>query len=98
MMEESHAGEGHDHAVLVALVDDQVVADGTAGLGNVLDAGSGTALDRVSEGEECVGAQSNSVTGIQPCTLLIKSQRLGTGGEIILPDTSAQTSSSLPLM
>ena len=86
MVEQSHAGEGHDDAVLVALFDDQIVTDGAAGFSNVLNAGSNTALDGVGEGEECVGAQSNSVTGIQPCTLLFRSQRLGTEGEVVLPD------------
>ena len=87
MVEQTHAGEGHDDAVLVALLDDQIVTDGAAGLGDVLDTGSHTALDGVGEGEECVGTQSNSVTGIQPCTLLFGSQRLGTDGEVVLPDT-----------
>ena len=58
MMEQTHAGEGHDDAVLVALLDDQIIADGAAGLGDVLDTGSHTALNGVGEGEECVGAQS----------------------------------------
>ena len=86
MVEQAHAGEGHDDAVLVALFDDQVITDGTAGLSNVLNAGSNAALDGVGEGEESVGAQSNCIAGIQPCTLLFRSQRLGTDGEVVLPD------------
>ena len=86
MVEQTHAGEGHDDAVLVAFFDDQVIADGAAGLGDVLDAGSNTALDGVGEGEESVGTQGDSVTGIQPGTLLFSGQRLGTDGEIVLPD------------
>ena len=46
-MEQAHAGEGHDDIVLVALGDDQVIADGAAGLGDVLDAGGDAALDGV---------------------------------------------------
>ena len=57
MVEQAHAGEGHDDAVLIALFDDQIVTDGAAGLSDVLDTGSDTALDRVSEGEESVTAQ-----------------------------------------
>ena len=86
VMEESHAGEGHGDTVLVALGDDQVVTDGAAGLSNILDTGSNTALDGVGEGEEGVGTQSNSITGIQPCPLLLAGQRLGTDGEVVLPD------------
>ena len=85
-MEQAHAGEGHDDAVLVALFDDQIVTDGAAGLGDVLDAGSNAALDGVGEGEESIGAQGNSITGIQPCPLFFSSQRLGTDGEVVLPD------------
>ena len=87
MVEQTHAGEGHDDTVLVALFDDQVITDGAARLCDVLDTGSNTALDGVSEGEECVGTQSHSITGIQPSTLLLSSQRLGTDGEVVLPDT-----------
>ena len=86
MVEQSHAGEGHDDTVLVALFDDQVITDGAAGLGNVLDAGSHATLDGVGKGEECVGAQGYGITGIQPCTLFFGSQRLGTDGEVVLPD------------
>ena len=87
MVEQTHAGEGHDDTVLVALFDDQVIADGAAGLSNVLDTGGNAALDGVSEGEESVAAQSNSITGIQPCTLFFGSQRLGAFGKVVLPDT-----------
>ena len=86
MMEQTHAGEGHNDTVLVALLNDQVITDGAAGLGDVLNTGSNTALDGVGEGEESVGAQCHSVTGIQPCTLFFRSQRLGTLGEVVLPD------------
>ena len=86
-MEQSHAGEGHDDAVLVAFCDDQIIADGAAGFGDVLDAGSNATFDGVGEGEEGIGAQSHSITGIQPCALLFSGQRLGTDGEVVLPDT-----------
>ena len=85
-MEQAHAGEGHDNAVLVTLFDDQIIADGAAGLSDVLDTGSNTALDGVGEGEESIGAQSNCVTGIQPCPLFFRGQWLGTDGEVVLPD------------
>ena len=87
MVEQTHAGEGHDDAVLVALLDDQIVTDGAAGLSDVLDTGSNTALNGVSEGEESVAAQCHSIPGIQPCPLFFCGQRLGTDGEVVLPDT-----------
>ena len=87
VVEEAHAGEGHGDAVLVALGDDQVVTDGAAGLGDVLDTGGHAALDGVGEGEESVGAQSDSIAGIQPGALLLGGQGLGTDGEVVLPDT-----------
>ena len=52
MMEESDSGEGHNHAVLVGGGDDLIVADGAAGLGNVLHAGLAGTLHVVAEGEE----------------------------------------------
>ena len=54
MVEQAHAGECHDHAVFVAALYHKVVADGAAGLGDVLDAGGFGALDVVGEGEESI--------------------------------------------
>ena len=87
-MEQAHAGEGHDDAVLVALGDDQVITDGAARLCDVLDAGSNAALDGVWKEEESVGAQSHSVTGIQPCPLLFSSQGFGMDGKVVLPKSA----------
>ena len=50
-------GEGHGDAVAIAGLDDVVVADGAAGLGDVGDAALLGALDVVAEGEEGVGAE-----------------------------------------
>ena len=86
-MEQTHTGEGHNDAVLVTLFDDQIVTDRAAGLCNILNTRSGTALDRVREREECIGAQCYSITGIQPCTLLLCSQGFRLNGEVILPNT-----------
>ena len=54
-MEQSYAGERHSHAVLVAGLDNVVVADRAARLCDVLNARLVSALDIVSEGEERVG-------------------------------------------
>ena len=85
-MEKTHTGKGHDDAILIALFDDQIVTDGAAGFGDILDTGSGGALDVVGEGEEGIGTQGNSVPGIQPSTLFLRGQRLRTSGEVVLPD------------
>ncbi len=55
-MEQSHAGERHGDAVLVAGHDDVVVAHRAAGLGYVLHAALVGTLDVVAEGEEGVRA------------------------------------------
>ena len=86
VMEQTHTGEGHDDAVLVALLDDQIVPDGAAGLGNVLHTGGIGPLDVVREGEEGIGAQSHILTGGQPLTLVLLGQRFGLTGEVVLPD------------
>lgn len=57
MMEQAHASESHDHALLVALFDDQIIADRATGLCDVLNTGGESTLDIVTEGEECVTTQ-----------------------------------------
>ena len=71
MVEQSHAGEGHSDAVLVAALDDQVVTDGAAGFGDVGNAGLLGALDVVAEGEECIRAKSHTRDSVQVCSLLL---------------------------
>ena len=75
MVEQSHAGEGHDHVLLVTLGDDQVIPDGAAGFGDIPDAGGEGTLDGVGEGEEGVGTQSHipagECYGIFPGALLL---------------------------
>ena len=87
MMEQAHAGEGHDHVLLIAFLDDQVITDGAAGLCDVLDTGGKGTLDVIAEGEECVAAQCNIAAGCQPCLLIAFRQPLGLLGEVVLPDT-----------
>ena len=59
-MEQPDAAEGHRDVVLVAGVDDLLVADGAAGLDDGGHAGTAGALDVVAEGEEGIAAQRNS--------------------------------------
>ena len=84
-MEQTHASEGHDHALLVALGNDQVISDGAAGLGNVLDAGSSGPLDVVGEGEESVGTQGHAVKAGQESLLVFLGQPFRLTGEVVLP-------------
>ena len=60
VVEQSHAGKGHDHTVFVALLDNQIVPDGAAGLGDVLDTGGLGPLDVVGAGEEGIGTQRHA--------------------------------------
>ena len=87
VVEESHAGEGHDNALLITLFDNQIITDGSAGFCNVLNTRGISALDVIGEGEESIAAQGNILAGIQPCALLIVGQRFGTLCEVVLPDT-----------
>ena len=54
MVEQSDVGEGHRDAVFVAGLDDIIVADGTAGLCDILHAALVGTLNVVAEGEESV--------------------------------------------
>ena len=51
-MEQAHMRHGHGDVVLVTRLDDIVVTDGAAGLGDILHAALVGALDVVAEGEE----------------------------------------------
>jgi len=84
-MEQSHASEGHGDAILVASLDDIVVADATASLRNIADATLVGTLDVVAEGEECIRAQGNIGVLGNPRLLLLTRQRLGFLGEELLP-------------
>lgn len=56
MVEQAHTGEGHGNTVLVAGVDDMVVAYGTTGLCHILYTTLVGAFNVVTEGEECVAS------------------------------------------
>ena len=87
MVEQAHAGEGHDHIVLIALGNHQIVTDRAAGLCDVLYTGSEGTLNVIAEGEECIAAQSHIGLLCQKCLLILLGQRLGTAGEVVLPNT-----------
>ena len=86
VMEQSHAGEGHDHVVLIALGNNQVIADRAAGLGNIGNTGGLCPLDGVGKGEEGIAAQRYTGLCIQEGPLFLSGQGLRTGSKVILPN------------
>ena len=86
MVEKSHSGKCHNHTVFIALLDNEVVTDGATGLCNILYTGCVSTLDVIRKGEEGIGCKCNLVKAVKPCALFLCGQRLGTGGEIVLPD------------
>ncbi len=66
MVEQPDPGEGHGDAVLITGVDDMVVPDGAAGLGDIGHAGLSGPLYVVAKGEEGVGAHGHAVLGGDP--------------------------------
>ena len=76
MVEQPHSGERHDHVVVIALGDHQVVPDGAAGLGNVPHAGAPRPLDVVREGEESVAAQGYASYSPEECPMCRQGQKL----------------------
>ena len=90
MVEKADTDEGHCDAILVAGINDMVVADATACLGNVLHSTLVSTLYVVAKGEESIGAEA--YTGIlgYPFLLLLTGQRLGAGDEELLPCAVAE--------
>ena len=84
-MEQTHSRECHYHAVLIGALDYEVVADGSAGLCNILNAASVSALYIITEGEERVGTEGNAVDGCKVSLDLLVGKRLGLYGEVLLP-------------
>lgn len=54
MVEESHPGKRHGDAVLIAALDNRVVPDRTARLGDIRNAAAFGSFNVVAEGEESV--------------------------------------------
>lgn len=77
MMEETDTGEAHHHAVSVAGIDDAVIPDRTAGLGNVGHAAAMSSFDVVTEGEEAIGSQGYARDTVEVGSFFLFAQRLG---------------------
>ena len=85
MMEQTHAREGHSDAILVARVDDMVVANATTSLSYILHATLMSTLDIVAEGEEGIAAEADACVLSHPSGLLLACERLGALGKELLP-------------
>ena len=88
-MEQPDAAEGHRDVVLVAGVDDLLVADGAAGLDDGGHAGTAGALDVVAKREERIRTQRNTGDVAQILLLFLGGQRSGLLGEGLGPDIVA---------
>ncbi len=54
MVEQSYTSKGHSNTIFVASHDDMIIANGTASLGNKLDATLMGTLNVITEGEESI--------------------------------------------
>ena len=88
-MEQADVGHRHSHVVFVTGLDDIVVADGTASLGDVGDTAFVGALDVVAEGEEGVRAKGDASLGSQPGLFFLRGEYGWFFGEDPLPVVTA---------
>ncbi len=88
-MEQPDAAERHGDAVLIAGVNDLLVADRAAGLDNGGHAGAAGTLDVVAKGEEGIGAQADTGNMAQILFLFLRGQGCGLLGEGLGPDIVA---------
>ena len=85
MVEQPDARKGHGNAVLVAGLNDMVVPDGAAGLGDKLHARLVGPLDVVPKGEEGVASQSHTGHAGEPLPALFPGEDFRLLGEELLP-------------
>ena len=86
VVEQPHPRKRHHDAILIGRLNDIVVPDAAAGLGDVLHAGLSRSLHVVAEGEEGVGAAGDAGEGRDPGALLLRRQGFRLHGEGLLPD------------
>ena len=90
MMEKAHARKGHGYAILVAGIDDIVVAHRPTGLCYILYAALMGTLDIIAEGEEGVAAQGHTAVLGYPGPLLLGREHLRALCEELPPGAIAQ--------
>ena len=71
MMEEADACECHSDAVLIASLDDIVIANRTTSLCNVLHTTFVSTFNVVTKWEECIGTKTNIGVLGKPCLFLV---------------------------
>lgn len=86
MVEQADARKRHCYAVLIARLDNMVVAYRASCLRYIFHAALVRTLDIVAEREESIGAQCNPFQGIQPGTLLLTGQHFRLFREELLPN------------
>ena len=89
-MEQTSAGEAHGDVIFVGGLDDIVVTDRAAGLGDVAHAGLAGALHVVAEGEEGITAHSHAGQLSDPLLLFLGGEYLGLDLEGVLPHAVGQ--------
>ena len=85
MVEKTHAGEAHYHAVIVAGFDDVIVSDRAAGFSDISYAALGCSFNVITEGEECIAAECNALDCCKVCFLFFFGEGFGSFGEVFLP-------------
>ncbi len=64
MMEEAHSRKRHNHTVFIRGLDNDIVADRSAGFGDIGNTRALSAFDVVAEGEERIRTERNARDGI----------------------------------
>ena len=90
MVEEAHAGKCHYHAVLISCLDNQIVADRSAGLCDIAYAALCRAVDIIREGEECIRAYRYTAYCSKVGVLLFTGKGLRSFREVVLPYVIAE--------
>ena len=90
MMEKSDSRKCHSDIVLVASLDNVIIADRTAGFGYIFNARLLSALNIVAEGEECVRTKTNARILSEPSLLFLSSKYSRLSLEYLLPFTVAE--------
>ena len=97
-MEQPDAAERHGNAVLIAGVNDLLVADRAAGLDNGGHAGAAGTLDVVAKGEEGIRAQADTGNVAQVLFLFLRGQGCGCSVKVSAQTSSPMTSSGVSPM
>ena len=74
MMEETDVCHRHEHAVLVRRLNDIVIANRSAALGNIGNAALMCAFDVVTEGEESVRTECDARRRLEPLGFLFRQE------------------------